>query len=145
MYIAQFRLMPLTNSSMNIKIMRKRSGVRREAGAPKTERKSSMNALTVVLILFSAAFVAAVLLAIFRKSGRKMWIASAIALVPLALVAILVVNTTFAQLPASSANEAQSASGRIDPASVLFSIINIRTGEIFCSTRSFLTRSLSEL
>ena len=74
-----------------------------------------MNALTVVLILFSAAFVAAVLLAIFRKSGRKMWIASAIALVPLALVAILVVNTTFAQLPASSANEAQSASGRIDP------------------------------
>lgn len=74
-----------------------------------------MNALTVVLILFSAALVAAILLAVFRKKSRKMWIAAAIALVPAALVSVLVVNTTFAQLPVSSANDAQAVSVKADP------------------------------
>ena len=64
-----------------------------------------MNALTVVLILFGAALLAAVLLAVFNKKHRKTWIASAIALVPMALVAVLVVNVTFSALPSSASEQ----------------------------------------
>ncbi len=74
-----------------------------------------MNALTVVLILFSAALIAAILLAIFRKDSRKTFIAAAIALVPIALVAVLVVNTTFSELPTASANDSQVSMADVDP------------------------------
>lgn len=69
-----------------------------------------MNALTIVLILFGAALAASVLLAVFNKKNRRMWVASAIALVPLAVVAVLVVNVTFSSLPASVSASAESYS-----------------------------------
>ena len=85
-----------------------------------------MNALTVVLILFGAAFVAAVMLAIFNKKYRRTWIASAIALVPMAFVAVLVVNVTFSALPSSRpeqvfSHEEMSQKGYIDMALALIS------------------------
>lgn len=85
-----------------------------------------MNALTVVLILFGAAFLAAVLLAVFNKKHRRTWIASSVALVPMALVAVLVVNVTFSALPETVSEnsypvETVSEKGYLDMAFALIS------------------------
>ncbi len=85
-----------------------------------------MNAFTVVLILFIAALVAAVLLAVFVKKSRRTWIAAAAALVPAAFISVLVVSVTFASLPTGSASAGYSVStasenGYLDMAFALIS------------------------
>jgi len=67
-----------------------------------------MNALIVVLLLFLAALICTILLSVFQKKRRKMWIWSSVALLPAALIGILIVNITFASLPAASAEQSYS-------------------------------------
>ena len=67
-----------------------------------------MSATVVVILLFAVALVAAILWTIFRRN-KKAGIWTAVFLLPTALLAVLVVNVTFAALPTASARPETSA------------------------------------
>ena len=83
-----------------------------------------MSAFIIILLLFAAALIGAVLLAVFQKKHRKLWLLSCAALIPAALIALSAVHITFAALPVSNVEqsysvEAVSQKGYLDMAFAL--------------------------
>ena len=87
-------------------------------------RMNDMSAFIIILLLFAAALIGAVLLAVFQKKHRKLWLLSCAALIPAALIALSAVHITFAALPVSNVEqsysvEAVSQKGYLDMAFAL--------------------------
>ena len=87
-------------------------------------RMNDMSAFIIILLLFAAALIGAVLLAVFQKKHRKLWLLSCAALIPAALIALSAVHITFDALPVSNVEqsysvEAVSQKGYLDMAFAL--------------------------